>query len=164
MFLDALAFARSILDYAEELPHEQVPAPVQAVHSATKDLLQVLSTPSSTPAITLSFGTLQPLGEHRLKAAEHIHHLFHCSFPFIHKDLITEGALIRLLDLFVQYPYHSLLHVTVANVLKHIIETGAGQGVHEMKLHLLNECKLVERLLQAYKQNEQGNKIDGFTR
>lgn len=154
MFVDALAFARCILDYAEDLPHEQVPAPVQAIHSATKDLLAVL-TVSSAPPLTLSFGTLaQPLGEHRLKAVEHIHHLFHCSFAFVHKDLIAEGALIRLLDLFAQYPYHSMLHVTVANILKHIIEIGAGQGVQEMKLHLLNDCKIVERLLNAYKENE----------
>jgi serine/threonine-protein phosphatase 6 regulatory subunit 3 len=106
---------------------------------------------STGEQVPMTFGTLSPpLGFHRLKVLEFFAALFKTSYRAVEQAIMTANVLPACLDLFFAYPWNNFLHSVVEQIVIHILE---GQN-QELKLYLLQNCKLVQRIIEGDKRNQ----------
>ncbi|KAL0700231.1 hypothetical protein Bca4012_056353 [Brassica carinata] len=114
------------------------------------DLLMLLNVSSAEGVLLTTYGKLQPpLGKHRLKVVEFISVLLSVGSDAAEKEVIRLGAVKRVLDLFFEYPYNNFLHHHVENVILSCLESKNSQLLD----HLLSECNLIGRILEAEKDS-----------
>ncbi|KAH6826236.1 SIT4 phosphatase-associated family protein [Perilla frutescens var. hirtella] len=122
------------------------PETVRSMLESLGDLLKLLDVSSEDHALLTTYGKLQPpLGKRRLKIIEFISVLVAVSSDVAEKELIRLGAVERILELFFQYPYNNLLHHHV----ERIVMSCLGSKNHHFVDHLLHECNLVGKILEA---------------
>uniref|UniRef100_A0A2N9GSU1 Uncharacterized protein n=1 Tax=Fagus sylvatica TaxID=28930 RepID=A0A2N9GSU1_FAGSY len=110
------------------------------------DLLKLLEVSSAENVLLTTYGKLQPpLGKHRLKIVEFISVLVTVGSEAAEKELIRLGAVQRILDLFFEYPYNNFLHHHIENILVSCLESKNAPFIE----HLLQECNLIGRILEA---------------
>ncbi|KAK9022413.1 hypothetical protein V6N11_002680 [Hibiscus sabdariffa] len=88
-----------------------------------------------------------PLGKHRLKIVEFVSVLLTIGSEAAEKELIRQGAVPRILNLFFVYPYNNFLHHHVENMILSCLESKNVQLVQ----HLLCECNILGKILEAEK-------------
>lgn len=137
----------------EEDDVQSLPAPLRVIMQRLDQFVALLKNPPSDLAeLHLSFGTLNPpLGETRLKVVEFLSALYHIGFPPIEKELIKNNVLNTIFDLFFEYEFNNILHNIV---LKNVGFILAGESM-ELKRSLFKDCRIVERIVEANKKNEQ---------
>ncbi|XP_050368039.1 uncharacterized protein LOC126786303 isoform X2 [Argentina anserina] len=114
------------------------------------DLLKLLDVSSADNMLLTTYGKLQPpLGKLRLKIVEFISVLLTVGIQATEKQLIHTEAIPRVLDLFFKYPYNNFLHHHVENIIVSCLESRNGPLVQ----HLLHECDLVRKILEAEKNS-----------
>ncbi|KAG8365659.1 hypothetical protein BUALT_Bualt18G0129000 [Buddleja alternifolia] len=124
------------------------PETVQGMLESVGDLLKLLDLSSEDHVVLTTYGKLQPpLGKHRLKIIEFISVLVAVSSEVAEKDLIHLGAVKRILELFFEYPYNNFLHHHVEQVVISCLGSKNPQFVE----HLLRDCNLIGRILEAEK-------------
>eukprot|EP01098_Paradermamoeba_levis_P006183 TRINITY_DN2568_c0_g2_i1.p1 TRINITY_DN2568_c0_g2~~TRINITY_DN2568_c0_g2_i1.p1 ORF type:complete len:635 (-),score=158.96 TRINITY_DN2568_c0_g2_i1:230-2134(-) len=111
---------------------------------------KLLLDPTNKTTMTLTTGTVVPLGLTRLKIVEFILCLIKTNFSCLHQELVKSGVLSACLDLFFIYVWNNFLHATVDCLLATIFD-GENQ---ELEIALIQECKLLDRIVQANKDNE----------
>ncbi|XP_075664595.1 uncharacterized protein LOC142634193 isoform X1 [Castanea sativa] len=122
------------------------PETVEGMLESLGDLLKLLEVSSAENELLTTYGKLQPpLGKHRLKIVEFISVLVTVGSEAAEKELIRLGAVQRILDLFFEYPYNNFLHHHIENILVSCLES---KNVPLIE-HLLHECNLVGRILEA---------------
>nr|XP_023919569.1 serine/threonine-protein phosphatase 6 regulatory subunit 3 isoform X1 [Quercus suber] len=135
------------------------PETVEGMLESLGDLLKLLEVSSAENELLTTYGKLQPpLGKHRLKIVEFISVLVTVGSEAAEKELIRLGAVQRILDLFFEYPYNNFLHHHIENILVSCLES---KNVPLIE-HLLHECNLVGRILEAennYKLAADLNKV-----
>ncbi|CAN8303872.1 unnamed protein product [Cochlearia groenlandica] len=135
--------------YGRQLSHGSTvtnPETVEGMLESLGDLLTLLNVSSAEGVLLTTYGKLQlPLGKHRLKIVEFISVLLTVGSEAAEKEVIRLGAVKRLLDLFFEYPFNNFLHHHVENVILSCLESKNSQLVD----HLLNECNLISRILEA---------------
>ncbi|GKV39968.1 hypothetical protein SLEP1_g47655 [Rubroshorea leprosula] len=124
------------------------PETVEGMLESLGELLKLLNVSSVEASLPTTYGKLQPpLGKHRLKIVEFISVLLTVGSDAAEKALIQLGAVQRILDLFFEYPYNNFLHHHVESVVLSCLESKNALLVE----HLLHECNLVGRILEAEK-------------
>ncbi|XP_057763885.1 uncharacterized protein LOC130985117 [Salvia miltiorrhiza] len=124
------------------------PETVRGMLDGLGDLLKLLDISSEDRVLLTTYGKLQPpLGKHRLKIIEFISVLVTVSNEVAEKELIRLGAVKRILELFFEYPYNNFLHYHVEHIVLSCLESKNPQFVE----HLLHDCNLVGRILEAEK-------------
>ncbi|CAK9165186.1 unnamed protein product [Ilex paraguariensis] len=124
------------------------PETVHAMLPKLGDLLMLLNVSSDEKILPTTYGELRPpLGKHRLKIVEFIAVLLKTGNEFAEKELVSSGTIKRVLDLFFEYSYNNALHQHVENIIYSCLETKNNSIVE----HLLQECDLVGKILQADK-------------
>ncbi|KAL0542625.1 hypothetical protein IC582_017697 [Cucumis melo] len=143
--------AGTAYSYNRQMTHgSTVSATMETVEGMLESLgrlLKLLDVSSSDKILVTTYGKLQPpLGKHRLKIVEFISVLLTVGSKAA-EELINLGAIKRILDLFFEYPYNNFLHHHVENIVVSCLESKNSSLV----LHLLNECNLVGKILNAEK-------------
>ncbi|XP_065846909.1 uncharacterized protein [Euphorbia lathyris] len=124
------------------------PETVVGMLDSLGNLLKLLAISSTQDVLLTTYGKLQPpLGKHRLKIVEFISVLLSVGSEPAEKELIRLGAVQRILDLFFEYPYNNFLHHHVENILFSCLESKNATLIE----HLLRECNLVGKILEAEK-------------
>ncbi|KAI3466866.1 hypothetical protein Pfo_023529 [Paulownia fortunei] len=124
------------------------PETVEGMLESLGDLLKLLDLSSEEHVLVTTYGKLQPpLGKHRLKIIEFISVLVAVSSEVAEKELIRLGAVERILELFFEYPYNNFLHHHV----EHIVISCLGSKNLQFVEHLLCECNLIGKILEAEK-------------
>lgn len=122
------------------------PETVEGMLGSLGDLLKLLDVSSVENVLLTTYGKLQPpLGKHRLKIIEFISVLMTVSSEAVEKEMIRLCAVKRILDLFFEYPYNNFLHHHVEHIIMSCLESKNGSFVE----HLLNDCNLVGKILEA---------------
>ncbi|XP_019861189.1 PREDICTED: serine/threonine-protein phosphatase 6 regulatory subunit 3-like [Amphimedon queenslandica] len=117
-----------------------------------------------------------PLGNMRLQVVRLFSALLYSHDTRIQKEIILNSTLTVLLDLFFQYPWNNFLHTQVesciiaglASVSPVTMEmdngTGQPNNTTTLRQHLLSDSKLVQRLLDGARTNQEligSSEIDG---
>ncbi|CAL1405929.1 unnamed protein product [Linum trigynum] len=122
------------------------PTTVEGMLESLGDLLKLLDVSSTDNVLLTTYGKLQPpLGKHRLKIVEFISVILTIGSEAAEKELIRLGAIQRILDLFFEYPYNNFLHHHVESIIFSCLESKNGCLCE----HLLHECNLVTKILEA---------------
>ncbi|KAL1562567.1 serine/threonine-protein phosphatase 6 regulatory subunit 1-like [Salvia divinorum] len=124
------------------------PETIKSMLESLGDLLKLLDVSSEEHNLLTTYGKLQPpLGKRRLKIIEFISVLVAVSSEAAEKELIRLDAMERILQLFFQYPYNNFLHHHV----EHIVISCLESKNHQFVGHLIHECNLVGKILDAEK-------------
>eukprot|EP00261_Vitis_vinifera_P036960 XP_019078203.1 PREDICTED: serine/threonine-protein phosphatase 6 regulatory subunit 3 isoform X2 [Vitis vinifera] len=138
--------------YNRQLTHGSTitanPETVEGMLESLGDLLKLLDVSSEESLLLTTYGKLQPpLGKHRLKIVEFISVLPTIGSEAAEKELIRLGAIQQILDLFFKYPYNNFMHHHVENIIVSCLESKNRPLIE----HLLRECNLVGKILEAEK-------------
>ncbi|KAF8783588.1 hypothetical protein HU200_000526 [Digitaria exilis] len=126
------------------------PETVDGMLESLGDLLKLMDITSSENVLPTTYGSLRPpLGKHRLKIVEFISVLLTIGSEIAEKELISQSAIKRCIDLFFQYPYNNFLHHHVENIIFSCLEVKRNQLID----HVLNDFDLVGKVLAAEKKS-----------
>jgi len=131
---------------------EQLPVVLQIVVSNMEKFNNFL-VPSETKNETkllLPVGTIEPLGFHRLKIIEFSSILARTNYKCIDNVIINLNILNTCLDLFFRYMWNNFLHFTVEQTIQGILD---GEN-EDLKKHLLIDCNLIKRIIEANNEND----------
>ncbi|XP_058101753.1 uncharacterized protein LOC131245949 isoform X2 [Magnolia sinica] len=122
------------------------PETVSAMLPKLGDLLMLLSVSSDDNILPTTYGELRPpLGKHRLKIVEFIAVLLRTGNEDAEKELVSSGAIQRILDLFFEYPFNNSLHHHVESIIVSCLESKNGTIID----HLFRDCNLIGKILKA---------------
>ncbi|KAM3361708.1 serine/threonine-protein phosphatase 6 regulatory subunit 3 [Capsicum galapagoense] len=126
------------------------PETVEGMLGSLGNLLKLLDISSEDNVLPTTYGSLHPpLGKHRLKIIEFVSVLVSVSSEAAENELIRLGAVKRILELFFEYPYNNFLHHHVETIIISCLESKNIQFVE----HLLGDCNLVMKILEAEKNS-----------
>uniref|UniRef100_A0A673YAN7 Protein phosphatase 6, regulatory subunit 2a n=1 Tax=Salmo trutta TaxID=8032 RepID=A0A673YAN7_SALTR len=158
---------------------------LHAIEPHLKDFQQLLLNPPKKSAILTTVGLLEePLGNARLHVARLVAALLQTSAPSVCQELCKLTTMDQLLDLFFKYSWNNFLHfqveLCVASILNHSVPEERpipGLQNHEEKPpagpenqgeaggeagepakasdSLFQKCRLVQRILDAWEENDQ---------
>uniref|UniRef100_A0A8C9YTQ2 Protein phosphatase 6, regulatory subunit 2a n=1 Tax=Sander lucioperca TaxID=283035 RepID=A0A8C9YTQ2_SANLU len=148
---------------------------LNAIEPHIKDFQQLLLDPPKKSAILTTVGVLeQPLGNARLHVARLVAALLQTNALSICQELCNLSTMDLLLDLFFKYSWNNFLHfqveLCVAAILNHPSSEerpnpglqnhdGNPTSIHNaLVAHLFQKCQLVQRILDAWEEND---KIQG---
>jgi hypothetical protein len=98
-----------------------------------------------------SVGKIVPLGFERLKIVELLSALFMTNYQCIDAELMRLNVLSICLELFFSYPWNNFLHSIVESIVQGVLESEN----EELKISLLKDGNLLQRIVDASKQNEE---------
>ncbi|XP_028810387.1 serine/threonine-protein phosphatase 6 regulatory subunit 2a isoform X3 [Denticeps clupeoides] len=154
---------------------------LRALEPHLKDFQQLLLDPPKKSAILTTVGVLeQPLGNARLQVARLVAALLQTNDGAICQELCQLSIMDKLLDLFFKYTWNNFLHfqveLCVASILNHSAHgtlPPASQQNHEdpppkagpqdpphspanetLVAHLFQQCRLMQRILDAWEEND----------
>ncbi|KAJ4748367.1 Serine/threonine-protein phosphatase 6 regulatory subunit 1 [Rhynchospora pubera] len=138
--------------YRSNLSHGTVvtasPETVDGMLSSLGDLLKLLEISADESTLPTTYGHLQPpFGKHRLKIVEFISVLLTIGSESAEKELVQQGAVKRVIDLFFEYAFNNFLHHHVENILVSCLESNKSLLID----HVLVDCKLVDKILNSEK-------------
>jgi hypothetical protein len=168
VFIHGIPFLRIVIDHKEKPDDDSdededenlenadnISQITSTIASRTKDFLTLLTNEPQLDKVNTSHGTLDPpMGEMRLKVVEHLQTLFKISverYAQIRKELVSLNVFNILLDLFFKYEFNNILHCLVFSIIQMVMESKD----KELNEQLIVDAKLTERLIAAYKKNEQ---------
>ncbi|KAL3833706.1 hypothetical protein ACJIZ3_008442 [Penstemon smallii] len=124
------------------------PETVEGMLESLGNLLKLLDLSTEDNVLLTTYGKLEPpLGKHRLKVVEFISVLVAVNSEVAEKELIRLGAVKRILELFFEYPYNNFLHHHVEHIVTSCLESKNSEFVE----HLLRDCNLIGKILEAEK-------------
>ncbi|XP_039617467.1 serine/threonine-protein phosphatase 6 regulatory subunit 2a isoform X3 [Polypterus senegalus] len=153
---------------------------LQGIEPHLKDFQQLLLDPPKKSAILTTIGVLEePLGNTRLHVARLIASLLQTNTPSVNEELCRLNTMDTLLDLFFKYIWNNFLHcqveLCVAAVLNHsaheekVVANSETTEDHNKTVnpeevttssesilvkHLFQNCRLVQRILDAWEEND----------
>ncbi|XP_045465084.1 serine/threonine-protein phosphatase 6 regulatory subunit 3 isoform X2 [Harmonia axyridis] len=154
-----------INDEANDIQHKE-----KVLNNITKVLIgkvadfhNILLDPPKQMPLELTFGVLDPpLGQTRLQVLK----LFVSVISSKNNDLLHKmmslGTFSTMLDLFFKYSWNNFLHTQVEKCLVlalniYVTEDSDDTAVALCK-HLIENCKLIERILKAWEENDEQQK------
>ncbi|XP_053497145.1 serine/threonine-protein phosphatase 6 regulatory subunit 2a isoform X3 [Ictalurus furcatus] len=157
---------------------------LRTIEPHLKDFQQLLLDPPKKSAILTTVGVLeQPLGNTRLHVARLVASLLQTSDNSIWQELCRLNTMDLLLDLFFKYTWNNFLHFQVEMCVTSILNHSAHMGLHASILqnhedkpdsdgqnsntdaphaptraalvaNLFQQCRLVQRILDAWEEND----------
>ncbi|XP_078436683.1 uncharacterized protein LOC144707447 [Wolffia australiana] len=150
---------RNYMNYGS--PVSANPEMVDGMLESIGELLKLLDISSAETVLPTTYGSLQPpLGKHRLKVVEFIAVLLTTGSEAAEKVLIDLGAIKRILDLFFEYPFNNFLHHHVENIIISCLESKRNLLLE----HLLGECDIIHKILEAEKKASLSLNSEGPTK
>jgi len=143
--------------YDDETTVENLPSYLKFVTGHLSEFHTLLTAPKKSgfgqKSLTLNepVGQINPLGFQRLKVVEFFAILTHTNYHCIYKEMMQLGIFKTCMDLFFAYPWNNFLHSTVEWLVQGILS----RDNDELKLHLLQNCKLVDNICEADRLNEE---------
>lgn len=143
--------------YDDETSVENLPPYLKFITVHLEKFNTLLTNPKKSgfgqKSLTLNepIGNINPLGFQRLKVVEFFAILTHTNYHCIYKEMMNLGVFKTCLDLFFAYPWNNFLHSTVEWLVQGILS----RDNDELKLHLLQECKLVDNICEANRLNDE---------
>uniref|UniRef100_A0A4W5KFQ3 Protein phosphatase 6, regulatory subunit 2a n=1 Tax=Hucho hucho TaxID=62062 RepID=A0A4W5KFQ3_9TELE len=137
---------------------------LHAIEPHLKDFQQLLLNPPKKSAILTTVGLLEePLGNARLHVARLVAALLQTSAPSVCQELCKLTTMDQLLDLFFKYSWNNFLHfqveLCVASILNHSVPEERFyifSNYFFLRLpQLFQKCRLVQRILDAWEENDQ---------
>ncbi|KAG7454764.1 hypothetical protein MATL_G00263340 [Megalops atlanticus] len=156
-----------------------------------KEFHQLLLEPPKKSAILTTIGVLEePLGNARLQVARLVAALLQAGTPSISRELCRLSTMDLLLDLFFKYTWNNFLHLQVELCVAAILndsaqeekprsspekeaegtgqngspETPDSSGQNILVVHLFQKCRLVQRILDAWEENDKIQAEGGMRR
>lgn len=134
-----------------------------------KEFHHLLLDPPHKNPIPTTIGTLeQPLGNTRIHIARLLSSALCANSHEINVDIATLGTMDILLDLFFKYTWNNFLHTQVEQCIGTILSNPPteteGKQEHPLLLQLFSQCSLVQRILDAWEDNEQQQARPGGNR
>uniref|UniRef100_A0A7N8XV60 Protein phosphatase 6, regulatory subunit 2b n=1 Tax=Mastacembelus armatus TaxID=205130 RepID=A0A7N8XV60_9TELE len=129
----------------------------------------LLEPPKRNPMLT-TLGVLEePLGNTRLHVARLVASLLYtssASHAVIAQELCGLNTMDLLLDLFFKYTWNNFLHLQVELCVAAILRpsTPKNSAHNLMVTHLFQHCHLVQRILEAWEENDRIQAEDGMRR
>ncbi|XP_060519578.1 serine/threonine-protein phosphatase 6 regulatory subunit 3 isoform X2 [Cylas formicarius] len=142
-----------------------VDSTMEAICTRIKDFHDILLNPPKQPLLMTTVGTLDPpLGNTRLHVVKLLSVIL--AWNNNHRllnELRTLNTFTVMLDLFFKYSWNNFLHAQVENCLLDVlhfceINDDSESSSHALCKHLIVDCKLVDRLLQEWKDNDEQEK------
>jgi len=130
-----------------------------------EDLVNVLHNPPRMEAVINTTGKLDPpLGVVRLRVLELIGMLVALENPVVDARLAALKVLPAVLDMFFKYAWHNLLHNLVRKMLEPVILAEASAEGSVLKQSLLEDGRLLTRIIEAHADNDEHVKQPKATR
>ncbi|KAJ8919864.1 hypothetical protein NQ315_006393 [Exocentrus adspersus] len=122
--------------------------------------VQKLLIPSfQMPIIVTTFGELNPpLGNTRLQVTKLLATVIAANNEELLTEMESTGTFTVLLDLFFKYPWNNFLHTQIENCFVSALKTHTSDEIDDtnaLTKHLLVDCKFIERILGAWKENDE---------
>uniref|UniRef100_A0A672QYF7 Serine/threonine-protein phosphatase 6 regulatory subunit 2-like n=1 Tax=Sinocyclocheilus grahami TaxID=75366 RepID=A0A672QYF7_SINGR len=130
---------------------------LRAIEPHLKDFQQLLLNPPMRSAILTTVGVLeQPLGSARLHVARLVASLLQTCDLSICQEICRLNTMDLLLDLFFKYTWNNFLHLQVELCVASILNHSAhGTPDQNSTLDpLFQHCRLVQRILDAWEEND----------
>uniref|UniRef100_A0A8C8SUX8 Protein phosphatase 6 regulatory subunit 1 n=1 Tax=Pelusios castaneus TaxID=367368 RepID=A0A8C8SUX8_9SAUR len=142
------------------------PSTLLALRQHLRDFHQLLLHPPKRPALQMTWGLLDPpLGNTRLQVVKLLGSALGAGDAGLQAQLLELDALNTMLDLYFRYSYNNFLHAQLEACLSAVLQSPAPTQSAEGDLqalpdspvvkHLLQKCRLVQRILSAWEENEQ---------
>jgi len=121
--------------------------------NALHRLYRILYQPCSTlpPSISTTNAIISPLGLYRVKCVQLVFSLLKANYHIIDTALIEHKIIARCVDLFFQFKWNNILHCIIEKMTEFIMDSKPSY----LCLHLLRDCHLLERIMQASQNEEQ---------
>lgn len=121
----------------------------QAFMEGVPELVGFLRDPGPLDSMELTWATLSPpLGLARLKAVELLLVMMKTKRRFIEDAMVSLGLVNICLDLFFTYDMNNLLHILVDEIVTSCLVSDNAELISS----LFNDCRLLERILLAMKE------------
>ncbi|KAK4877234.1 hypothetical protein RN001_009740 [Aquatica leii] len=142
-----------------DIEQKQRESTIHVIVKRLKDFHSLLLDPPKKRSINTMLGILDPpLGNTRLQVTKLIATLISTNNLEFIKELILLGTLQVLLDLFFAFPWNNFLHTQVQSCLVFALKAPIPSGTDDEDIalykHLIVKCKLIERILDAWKYND----------
>lgn len=155
-----------------EQPPTVVLSTTAAILPRLRDFHNLLLDPPHKPPVRTTAGTLDPpLGNTRLQVAKLFAALVATNIPDVNKELANLGTIEVLLDLFFRYTWNNFLHSQVEQFIAFALNselnvcTGSDTSEKVLLKNIFLKCKLIQRILDAWDENEvEQSKTGGLRR
>ncbi|KAL1518299.1 hypothetical protein ABEB36_001941 [Hypothenemus hampei] len=132
-----------------------------AIVPKIKDFHDLLLNPPKQAPVLTTVGLLEPpVGNTRLQVVRLLSVLLGCESRRVQEELTQLGTFSVLLDLFFRYPWNNFLHTYVESCLVASLETAEGGEPNALTKHILGDCELIERVLKAWKDNDEQQELE----
>ncbi|XP_019865401.1 serine/threonine-protein phosphatase 6 regulatory subunit 3 isoform X2 [Aethina tumida] len=155
-------YSTNINDEANDIEQKQkiISNTTQSIRHRLADFHSLLLDPPNKSPINTTVGVLDPpLGNTRLQIVRLLASIISSNNEELIQELVNLGTFQVMLDLFFKYPWNNFLHTQVENclisALKTYVNDGNDENSNALCKHLLIDCKLIERILDAWKENEE---------
>ncbi|XP_071792089.1 serine/threonine-protein phosphatase 6 regulatory subunit 3-like isoform X2 [Asterias amurensis] len=154
---------------AERLAHG-VSGTLKAVIPQLTELHQLLTDPPEQAPMPTTVGKLAPpFGAVRLQVCKLIAALLVTNTQSINTELSKLGTIKSLWELLFQYLWNNFLHLEVEKSISTILtnnptESEEGKTQHPLLVHLFTDCKLIQRILDTWEENDQSQQKGGSRR
>lgn len=136
--------------YDTETTLEELPPFLRSIANRLDKLQGILKKNGKKVTLSGPVGEIAPLGFHRLKVVEFFAVLAHTNYHCITKEMMNLEVFKTCIDLFFEYPWNNFLH----NTIDWLIQAVLSRDNEEVKLHLFTDCKLIEKICEASKLND----------
>ncbi|XP_067001625.1 serine/threonine-protein phosphatase 6 regulatory subunit 3 isoform X2 [Anabrus simplex] len=154
-----------------ELPPRVVLSTAGAILPRLKDFHSLLLDPPPKPAVKTTAGLLDPpLGNTRLHVTKLLASLLATNNSEVNKELAHLGTVEVLLDLFFKYTWNNFLHSQVEQCIAFALNSELNPSVRDetreniLLKHIFIKCKLLQRILDAWDDNENQQSKSGGPR
>ncbi|XP_042328878.1 serine/threonine-protein phosphatase 6 regulatory subunit 1 isoform X3 [Sceloporus undulatus] len=145
-----------------------------AIKQRLRELHRLLLDPPKKEPLQTTWGILDPpLGNTRLHVVKLLASSLGTNNAALQNEIIELGALDTMLDLYFKYTYNNFLHAQVEACLSNVFSSHTidetienhsdSLPVNPIIQHLLQKCRLIQRILSAWEENEQ-SQVDGGRR
>ncbi|XP_041052788.1 serine/threonine-protein phosphatase 6 regulatory subunit 3 isoform X3 [Carcharodon carcharias] len=153
---------------------------LQAIRQRLKDFHQLLLEPPKKSAMKTTWGVLEtPVGNTRLNVVRLVASLLQTNTHSINAEFVKLNTMEVLLDMYFRYVWNNFLHVQVeicvATILgsppphdastENNIEDNSNTATENILIkHLFTKCRLIQRILDAWENNEKEQSTGGRRR
>ncbi|KAF5289942.1 hypothetical protein FQR65_LT11689 [Abscondita terminalis] len=160
VLLALLDVNKSSQDETSDIDQGQRESTIHIIVKRLNCFHSLLLDPPKKRTINTMLGVLDPpLGNTRLQVTKLIATLISTNNKEFLKELISLGTIQVLLDLFFAFPWNNFLHTQVQSCLVSALKVPTPSGTDDediaLNKHLIIKCKLIERILEAWKYNDE---------
>uniref|UniRef100_A0A8C2Q3G5 Protein phosphatase 6, regulatory subunit 2b n=1 Tax=Cyprinus carpio TaxID=7962 RepID=A0A8C2Q3G5_CYPCA len=146
---------------------------LMAIQTHLKHFHHLLLNPPKKCVMLTTMGILEePFGNARLHGSRLMAALLYTRAPRIHHELCQLNMINLLLDLFFKFSWNNFLHIQVEHCVSAILNQPTTNGkTHDICLghcdmivcvQLLKDCRLVQRILDAWEENDKTQEAGGM--